>query len=269
MRLQLVGLAELPATHSALVRLLAGVHQQVAVVVLRRPELFAAVLAVVRFDTCVQKLVLLQLRCQQEAFVTDSADVWPVAAVLPQVVQVQVTQVEGFPTCVAGELFVLGVALLVRAQRAAAAEALWTDFTAERFDSGGPPPARLPAGLSPIATAAVNQLLVLLQLAVVEERLSAQVAHERLCHAVNKHVSLQSPGPREAFATLITPEEGRTGEEGSEVKEDATHRNQHDLDVLSDQHTTQSSVHRVLRAVCSAVGLLLCSVNHCEVGPYK
>ena len=53
----------------------------------------------------------------------------------------------------------------------------------------------------------MSDLLVLLQLTVVEKRLPTQVAHEGLLHAVNQHVSLQSPGPRKAFITLITPEE--------------------------------------------------------------
>jgi len=52
----------------------------------------------------------------------------------------------------------------------------------------------------------VDQLLVLLQLAVVEKRLPTEVAHERLLHAVNQHVGLQSPGTREALSTFITPE---------------------------------------------------------------
>lgn len=113
MRLELVGLSELPAAHNALIGFFSSVDQQVAVVVLRRPELFATVFTFVRFDSGVQELVLLQLRHEQETFLADAADVWPVAAVLPHVVQVQVSQVEGLPAGVAGELFVLGVALLV------------------------------------------------------------------------------------------------------------------------------------------------------------
>lgn len=133
--LELVGLSELPAAHGALVGLLPSVDQQVAVVVLRRPELFATLLAAVRFDSGVQQLVLLQLRRQQETFLAHGADVRPVAAMLPQVVYVQVSQVEGLPTRVAGKVFVVGVALLMGLQRAAAAERFQTDFTAECFDS--------------------------------------------------------------------------------------------------------------------------------------
>lgn len=52
----------------------------------------------------------------------------------------------------------------------------------------------------------MDQLLVLLQLTVVEKRLPTQVTHEWLLHAVDQHVGLQGPGPREALATFITPE---------------------------------------------------------------
>ncbi len=134
-RLELVGLPELPAAHNTLVGFLSSVDQQVAVVVLRRPELFPALFTLVRFDSSVQKLVLLQLRHEQETFLADAADVRPVTTVLPHVVQVQVSKVEGLPTGVAGELFVLGVALFVCPERAVAAEALQTDFTAEGFQS--------------------------------------------------------------------------------------------------------------------------------------
>lgn len=201
-RLELVGLPELPAAHNTLVGFLSGVDQQVAVVVLRRPELFPALFTLVRFDSGVQKLVLLQLRHEQETFLADAADVRPVAAVLPHVVQVQVSEVEGLPAGVAGELFVLGVALLVRPQRGVAAEALETDLTAERFQSARPPSPRHASDLLSV----VDQLLVLLQLAVVEKRLPAEVAHERLLRAVNQHVGLQSPGAREPLSTFITPE---------------------------------------------------------------
>lgn len=132
--LELVGLPEFPAAHCTLVGFLSGVDQQVALVVLPRPELLLTLVALVRFDAGVQQLVALQLRREHEAFVADVADVRPLAAVLPQVVQVQVPQVEGLPTGVARELLVLRVALLVRLERAAAAEALQTDPTAERFD---------------------------------------------------------------------------------------------------------------------------------------
>jgi len=113
-RLELVGLPELPAAHHALIGFLSGVDQQVAVVVLRRSELSAALFTLVRLDSGVQELVLLQLRHQQEAFLADAADVRPVAAVLPHVVKVQVAQVEGLPASVTGKVLVLGVALLVR-----------------------------------------------------------------------------------------------------------------------------------------------------------
>lgn len=204
-RLELVGLPELPAAHGALVGFLSGVDQQVAVVVLRRPELFAALLALVRFNSGVQELVLLQLRHEQETFLADGADVRPVAAVLPQVVQVHVPQVEGFPAGAAGELFVLGVALLMRPQRGVAAEALETNLTGEGFQAARPPSPRRPRRLLSVLVV-MDQLLVLLQLTVVEKCLSTAVAHERLLHAVNQHVGLQSPGTREALSTLITPE---------------------------------------------------------------
>lgn len=53
-RLELVRLPELPAAHGTLVRLFSGMDQQVAVVVLRRPELFATLFTPVWFDSGVQ-----------------------------------------------------------------------------------------------------------------------------------------------------------------------------------------------------------------------
>lgn len=216
-RLELVGLSELPAAHNALIGFLSGVDQQVSVVVLWRPELLPALSALVRFDAGVQQLVPLQLRREHEAFVADAADVWPLAAVLPQVVQVQVSQVEGLAAGAAGELFVLCVALLVRPECAAAAEALQTDLTAEGFDFAGAASLRHAALLLLVA---VHQLLVLLQLTVVEKRLPTEVAHERLLCTVDQHVGLQSPRAREALATFITPEtrqEQRTGWNGDQL----------------------------------------------------
>lgn len=186
-RLELVGLPELPVAHDALVGFLSGVDQQVAVVVLRCSELLPALFALVRFDASVQQLVPLQLRRQHEAFVADAADVRPLAAVLSQVEQVQVSQVEGLAAGAAGELFVLGVALLVCPERAAAAEALQADLTAEGFHFVGAPPLRHAALLLLVA---VHQLLVLLQLTVVEKCLPTEVTHERLLRTVDQHVGL-------------------------------------------------------------------------------
>lgn len=115
----------------------------------------------------------------------------PLAAVLLQMVQVQVTQVEGLATRAAGELLVLRVALLVRLERAAATEVLQAHLAAEGFD-----PAEVPACLRRVTLlvlANVHQLLVLLQLAVVEEGLAAQVTHEPLLCTVNQHVGFQGP----------------------------------------------------------------------------
>lgn len=202
-RLHLVGLPELAPAHGALVWSLSGVDQQVALVVLRRLELLPALLTLVWLNAGVQQLVTLQLRRQQEAFVADGADVWSLAAVLPQVVQVEVAQVERLPTGGAAELFVLGVALLVRLERAAAAEALQTDLTAEGFCRFTAPPRRK---ASCLVFVSVDELLVFLQLAVVEKRLSTEVTHERLLCTMDQHVGLQSPRSREALATFITPE---------------------------------------------------------------
>lgn len=204
-RLKLIGLSELPAAHNTLVGFLSGVDQQVAMVVLRRPELLAALFTLVRFDSSMQELVLLQLRHEQKTFLADAADVRPVATVLPHVVQVQVSQVEGLPAGAAGELFVLGVALLVRPQCGVAAEALQTDLTAEGLDAGRPPSPQHASSLLSLLVV-VDQLLVLLQLTVVEKRLPTEVAHERLLHTVNQHVCLQSPGTCEALSAFITPE---------------------------------------------------------------
>lgn len=205
--LELVGLPEAPAAHGAFVGFLSGVDQQVALVVLPRPELLLALVALVRLDVGVQQLVAFQLRREHEALVADGADVRPLAAVLLQVVQVQVAQVEGLPAGAAGELLVLRMALLVRLERAAAAEVLQAHLAAEGFD-----PAEVPPHLQRVALlllAAVHQLLVLLQLAVVEEGLAAQVAHEPLLRAVHQHVGLQGPRSREAFATFVAPEARR------------------------------------------------------------
>lgn len=191
MGFELVGLPEALVAHGALVGLLSSVDQQVALVVLPRPELFLALVALVRLDVGVQQLVALQLRRQHEGFVADGADVRPLAAVLLQVVQVQVAQVEGLAAGAAGELLVLRVALLVRLECAAATEVLQAHLAAERFD-----PADVPACLRHVTLlvlAAVHQLLVLPQLAVVEEGLAAQVAHEPFLSAVNQHVGLQGP----------------------------------------------------------------------------
>lgn len=111
--LQLVGLPELLFTLGALVGLFSGVNQHVALEVVQTPELLATLLTSVKFDSAVQLLMPFQLWRQQKAFVADAADVWPIATVLPQVVQVQVPHVEGLPTGLTGELLVLGVALLV------------------------------------------------------------------------------------------------------------------------------------------------------------
>lgn len=202
----LIGLSEPACAHSARVGPLSSVDQQMALVVLRRLELLSTLLTLVRLDARVQQLVAFQLRWQQEAFVADGADVRPLAAVLPEVVQVEVAQVEGLPAGGAAELFALGVALLVRPQGGAAAEGLQTDLTAEGFGGGAAPPV---GGAAHLVLAAVNQLLVFLQLTVVEKGLPAEVAHEGLLCTVDQHVGLQSPGSREALAAFITPEARR------------------------------------------------------------
>lgn len=199
-RLELVGLPELPTAHGALVRFLPCVDQAVAVVVLWCPELFPTLVTPVRFDSSVQQLVLLQLRHEQEAFLTDAADVRTVATVLPHVVQVQVSQVEGLPAGVAGELFVLGMALLMHLQSSVGAEAPQTGSTAERLHHSLPPPRH-----SLLNLVLVDEPLVLLQLTVIKKRLPTQVAHKSLLHTVNLHVGLQSPGTREALSTCVTP----------------------------------------------------------------
>lgn len=58
---ELVGLSKTLAAHGALVRLLSSVHQQMALVVLPRPELFLALVALVRLDVGVKQLMALQL----------------------------------------------------------------------------------------------------------------------------------------------------------------------------------------------------------------
>lgn len=121
---------------------------------------------------------------------------------LPQVIQVQVSQVEGLAADVAAELFVLGVALLVGPERAAAAEALQAGLTAEGFGAGGP--AAAPGAGLGLLSVLVDELLVFLELTVVEEGFPAVVAHEALLFSVNQHVRLQRPGARETLAAFIT-----------------------------------------------------------------
>lgn len=184
-RLELVGLPKLPAAHSALVRFLPCVDQAVAVVVLWRPELFPTLVTPVRFDSSVQELMLLQLRHEQEAFLTNATDIWAVSTVLPHVVQVQVSQVERLPACVAGELFVLRVALLMHLQCSVGAEAPQTGGTAERLHRCLPPPHH-----SLLNLVLMDEPLVLLQLTVIKKRLPAEVAHKSLLHTMNLHVGL-------------------------------------------------------------------------------
>lgn len=204
-RLELVGLPELAGAQQTRVGLFSGVHQPVPVEVLRSPEFFSTVITPVGFDPGVQQLVLLQLWRQQEASLADVTDERPVAVVLPHVVQVKVSLVEWLPADVAGELFVLAVALLMCPQCGAAAEALHTGFTAKRFDSAWPPSSFHPPLILSFVCTAVDQLLVFLQLTIVEKRLPTQITHEWLFHAMNQHMALQSPGAREALTTFITP----------------------------------------------------------------
>lgn len=213
-RFHLIGLSEPARAHRARVRPLPSVHQQVALVVLRRLELLSTLLALVRTHARVQQPVALQLRRQHEAFVADGTDVRPLAAVLPQVVQVEVAQVEGLPAGGAAELLVVGVALLVRPQGGAAAEGLRTELTAEGRGCGAAPPV---GGAAHLVFVGVNELLVFLQLAVVEEGLPAEVAHEGLLCAVDQHVGLQGPRPREALAARLTPETRRQETPETEV----------------------------------------------------
>lgn len=114
---------------------------------------------------------------------------------------------EGLTAGVAGEVLVLGVALLVCPQGGVAAETLQTALTAVGLSSGGSGSTRQTSDLM-LVFVVVDKLLVLLQLAVVEKGLSTEVTHEGFLHAVNQHVCLQSPGTREALSTFITPKSG-------------------------------------------------------------
>lgn len=174
-----------------------------ALVVLWRLELLPTLLTFVRLDAGVQQFVAFQLRWQQEAFVADGADVGPLTCVLPQVVQVEVPQMEGFPTGGAAELLGRGMTLLVCPQGGGAAEGLQTNFTAEGFGGGAAPPV---GGAAHLVFVAMDNLLVFLQLTVVEKGLSTEVAHEWLLCTMDQHVGLQSPRSCEALITLIAPE---------------------------------------------------------------
>lgn len=133
----------------------------------------------------------------------DGADMWPLTSVLPQVIQVEVAEMESFSAGGAAELFRLSMTLLMCPKGGAAAEGLQTNFTVERFGCGAAPSV---GGAAHLVFVAMNELLVFLQLTVVEKGLSTEVTHERLLCSMDQHVGLQSPRSCKALATFIAPE---------------------------------------------------------------
>lgn len=194
--------SELPEPHAAdlaLVGLLPRVDPQVPQVVRVDPERLAAVLARVRLLPGVLQLVGLERLADDEPLPAHVAPERPLPRVDPLVVVVRGFVEERLPARVAAVLLPPRVNELVSPQRARRVEALAAGPAAERrhVHRGFV----LPIDDSAVASGSfsddlavsfvVGDLLVSLQLAVVEKRLAAQVAHERLGGAVKEHVRFQ------------------------------------------------------------------------------
>lgn len=198
-------LAETGPADPALVGFVSGVDQQVLGVVGPHPEGLPAVAAGVRLLPGVLQLVQLQRLLHDEAFPARAAAEGPLAGVHAPVVVQGGLVVEGLPAPVAAEALGAAVAELVPAQGAGAGEALAAGLAAERrqVHGGAVPPVDHPAGrglrwsLAPVAgrvsgtPVAVVRLLVLLQVAVVQEGFPAQVTHEGLGGPVDQHVDFE------------------------------------------------------------------------------
>jgi len=194
--------SELPEPHAAdlaLVGLLPRVDPQVPEVVCVDPEGLAAVLACVRLLPGVLQLVRLERLADDEPLPTHAAAVRPLPGVDPSMVVVRGFVEERLPARLAAVLPPPRVDELVSPQRARRVEPLAAGPAAERrhVHRGLVPPVDdSPVAQAPLsddlpAPLVVGHFLVPLQLAVVEERLAAQVAHEGLGGAVEQHVRLQ------------------------------------------------------------------------------
>lgn len=208
MRLELIGLVELPLTVQAFKRLLARVDPQVSVEVSVRSEGLAALVAFVRFFTGVNPLVLLQTAGVEEPLPADVTN----KGLLPRVASLMVAErvfvMERLPTYAAVELLLLTVASFVKLEGTRGAETSQTYFATERFNRLVFPPSlekslRAVRFLVPVG---VHVPLMYQQPAVEEEGLPAQIAHERLPGAVDEHVGLQLVVVGEALATLLADE---------------------------------------------------------------
>lgn len=193
-------LPELHPTNLALVRLLPCVDAQVSAVVGVDPEGLVALLALVRLLPGVLAFVRLEGVADDEALSAQVAGERPLAAVDALVVVKGVFVEERLATRVAGVTQLPRVQLLVSFERAGGDEAFVAGLTAEGRhlhrrpvlpvdDSAVRPLVR--ASLSLPAQVFVGQFLVFAQVAVVQEGLSAHVAHEGLGGTVEQHVLLQ------------------------------------------------------------------------------
>lgn len=208
-RLQLIGLVELPLTVQTFKRLLARVDPQVSVEVSVRSEGLAALVAFVRFLACVNALVLLQAPGVEESFPAHITD----KRLLPRVASLMVAErvfvMERLATYAAVELLVLTVAFLVKFERVRRAETFQAYFAAERFGQGLVSPFGLQRSLCAVCLlvpVGVHVPLMDQQSAVEQEGLSAQVAHEGLPGAVDEHVGLEFGVLREALPALLAAE---------------------------------------------------------------
>lgn len=178
------------------------------------PEGLSAVLAFMRFLSRVLQFVGLERLEDDELLPTHLASEGPLPRVDPLMVVVRRLVEKRLPACVAVVLHLTRVNELVSFQGARRVEALAAGLAAERRhihrrsvpsvdDSAAASLSRSSSGGLP-APFVVTHLLVLLQLAVVEKSLSAQVAHERLGGAVKKHVGFQLVVLNEALPADFT-----------------------------------------------------------------
>lgn len=154
------------------------------------PEGLAALLAFVWFLPRVLQFVGLESLKDDEPLPTHVTNKRPLARVDPLVVVVRGFVEKRLPTRVTAVLHLRGVNELVSFQRARRVEALAAGPAAERRHiHGGSVPSTDDSAVSSLSSASpddlpvsfvVSYFLVFLQLAVVKERFSAEVTHERL-----------------------------------------------------------------------------------------
>lgn len=196
-RLDVSELPEPRPAHLALVGLLPRVDAQVSQEVCVDPEGLVAVCALVRLLPGVLQPVGLQRLVDDEGFPADVAGERPLSGVDALVVLVRGFVAERLAAFVAVVLRLFGVEELVSPQRPGGVEALPAGGAAERRHvSGGFVLSIDDSAVSSLLAPPLRDLLLLvsplmlLQLTVVEERLPAQVAHERFPFSVEEHVRL-------------------------------------------------------------------------------